>query len=184
MKILNFKTKGECTKYVRKIYKEIGLTDDLERDHPEHYDFLVNQLFVLHPEADEKLDGLKRVSVEKHPSFGTQYAKLWYDHKAPDDISYLHAISGKKRTLHGDKMVEYRERIVHQTRAYTRDPCCKRCGSSVALHTDHIYPFSRIVKDFEESNHTDWEDYHRRIARYQTLCRDCNLQKGASIPGA
>jgi 5-methylcytosine-specific restriction endonuclease McrA len=46
---------------------------------------------------------------------------------------------------------------------------CQRCGSRHDLHVDHIVPWSRGGTDHPEN--------------LQTLCRKCNLKKGARYIG-
>ena len=44
---------------------------------------------------------------------------------------------------------------------------CKKCGSTLDLHIDHIFPFSRGGGNEPEN--------------LQVLCRECNLNKSAKI---
>ena len=44
---------------------------------------------------------------------------------------------------------------------------CKKCGSTLDLHIDHKFPFSRGGGNEPEN--------------LRVLCRDCNLTKGAKI---
>jgi 5-methylcytosine-specific restriction endonuclease McrA len=51
---------------------------------------------------------------------------------------------------------------------YARDGWrCRWCGSPYELQVDHMYPRSRGGPD--------------SIGNYQTLCRPCNLAKGAAV---
>ena len=84
---------------------------------------------------------------------------------------------------------------------------CSNCGSLDKIQIDHIYPFSKILNGFicskdgyefpNEFNKTpintycfkdedkelekEFIKYHRKYARYQYLCRSCNVKKSDNI---
>ena len=82
------------------------------------------------------------------------------------------------------------------------DTECASCGAQTDLCVDHkSTAFKDIADDFlaaagtietdnpegldyghgikDDSTRKAWQDYHRELADYQTLCRSCNSSKGA-----
>ena len=84
--------------------------------------------------------------------------------------------------------------------------CNKTCKTTKEIQTDHIYPFSLLIRDFikerfniptkfDKDERTkentfkfedyqfkkEWIKYHLDHAEYQMLCKDCNKKKGVSL---
>lgn len=89
-------------------------------------------------------------------------------------------------------------------RSQTHKISCEMCDSFEKPQVDHIYPFDSLKSEFIKNNpffgelhkneygrviipgrhywKENWSNYHLKHARYQILCRSCNLTKSNLFP--
>ncbi len=159
--------------YFKNKIETMGLCKSIRTADINFYNELL-ELFKDHPDAPNKTEGLTDISILRHPKYKglTLYIHL---PTGMDDISYTCCI-----TKRAPKQRHYREDIQHQINEY-RSKATMRCMLcnvvNTEFHIDHIYPFSKILEDYNTQSNCDWVEYHKLHARFQVLCAKCNIKK-------
>ena len=161
---------------VSKVLHQIGRSCcSIKTEHPAHYQFLL-EVLKRHPDPD-KGQGVLDMHTVGIPAWRFPTVILLKEN-VEEDVSLLkHCIRGRGLSKHESKMKEYRELIrpqIVEFRASANLECCQ-CGSTAELHVDHIFPFSKIVAEYD--GEISFEDFHRERATYQILCASCNIKK-------
>ena len=115
----------------------------------------------------EKLDGRPVLVWRTKDLLGENRDHFCICYECLSKLYFQYVIETEKG---GESVVVKRATIPESLRneVYERDSYkCVQCGSSENLTIDHILPFSRGGKT-EKKN-------------FQTLCKKCNLKKGASL---
>ena len=201
---LNFTTKEAIKKTTQKKYKELRgqVIDEL---HSDFAYFLA--LFKMHHDAKVKIGpGVKRIHFRPSlHNFLQTNAIIERIDGTEMSISHTECLNkSTNTTILGCAM---RKAIYPHTYEYKmnckNDVCCF-CGSSNNLAVDHIYPFSKLQKEFiktmpapttfdndsigtiifsdaDKLFESEWIKYHNSKATYQILCTTCNSKKGAKL---
>jgi hypothetical protein len=106
-----------------------------------------------------------------------------------------------------DITTAFRQAIDPDTQKYRRintNDICTSCQETNHIQVDHVDPFSNILSDFLKQQsvnmesvkinkihynitlldthlHDEWVEYHNTRAKYQLLCRKCNVRKSNNI---
>jgi hypothetical protein len=202
-----FKSKVELKKFVKKYFKDMRLPACIRESNLD-FEFIYG-LVKRHPDFSSKfIDGIAAVTVERHPiqkdSFQTHVINRL---GLKQDFSWVKCVTGLKTTAKANLLSAMRLSITDDVMAFkaNSDGRCANCGARDGLQVDHINPFAGIANEFlrdkqdlptEFADHPwinkaifrpediefelKWTDFHRKIAKFQMLCRPCNLKKSST----
>ncbi len=202
----NFPTKTSFEAYVKDlIYNKIGVCTDVEKKHPEHFQFLMDFL-SRHPDFTSKITGMERIDIQKN-ALGNGNEIIIVKQPLNECISWKIALNGKVPCADADLIQSLRNVVSEQVIAFRKDSPeqkCEMCSSDDKLEVDHIHHFHKLSTDFlstrnyrpsKFSKMTDgtnrvcfhssdkefedaWKEYHFKSATLRLLCRGCNSKRG------
>lgn len=196
----------ELKSKAREILDRIGECKDLQRSHPEEYQFFTDVLFPRHPSYPDKFMGVKRVGIRKNTSFKTLEVYLHYNNDTSDGVSVMKTcITGVKKD---GLTITMRTSIYDQIQDFrsTANQICEICDSTDNLEVDHVEPqFTELKQNFIQKhsivpykfdNNADntkkfreedkefedlWKSYHKKKAQLRMLCAKCNNSRDKII---
>ena len=202
------------------IIKTLGCCEIRKDD--EHYDFF-NKLIYRHHRYKEKVGkGVRHFRIKKTVIDPSQY-ELQIKRKSNDDEILLYGkykyesfdwyycatgIKASDLTAASSRVVgcfryAYKIKCRDEDGNWTCKYCNKITNNPKEIHTDHIYPQSKMLEEycktrndvpvkFEKDIHTNetkfrgrdrkfhkgWIKYHNENVEFQMLCKECNRSKG------
>lgn len=203
------------------IIKEVGCNKIKQKD--KHFQFFMNLIFRHHRLKEKVGNGviyfrIKMTEIDhtqyelqiKRKSIGEEISKYGkYKYESFDWYYCATGIKASKLTQAAHRVVScfrhaYKLKNRNEDNSWTCTYCKKNTNNPKEIHSDHIYPQSKMLEDFcrtrddvptkfgkqEHTNetkfrnrdrkfHRDWVNYHNEHAEFQLLCKECNREKGA-----
>lgn len=133
---------------------------------------LLFQIIQGHPDK-QKIENVKDFVVQidnTNPLLFIMKDQTW------ESISWVACSTGRPPTEHGMRVITLRKLIAPQIIEFRNqaEKKCTLCESTERLEVDHIYLFSKLMKDYTGNSDNEWIEYHKEHAKLRILCRSCN----------
>lgn len=205
------------------LIKDLGCCE-IKKDSP-HYEFFHKLIYRHHRYIEKVGKGVRHFRIKKTVIDPSQYELQIKRRSNEDEINkygkykyesfdWYYCATGIKAsdlTAASSRVIgcfrfAYKIKCRDEDGNWTCNYCNKITNSPKEIHSDHIYPQSKMLEDFcknrndvpvefekdPQSNetkfrnvdfgfHKDWVDYHTKHAKFQMLCKECNRKKGTKI---
>jgi len=169
-----------------------------------------SDLINFHPAKDKLIgDGIKEFQFKQCPYVYSNTATFIIQTNGTEEIVSIDSCMKTTTQTPKSQLSELMRSVIKPYTMQYKSECdlkyCKYCESTFNLEVDHVYAFYKIRDDFlqqtklqvpnifmkqsnfvkifcesDENFKNEWITYHNLHAKYQLLCKTCNLKKSGN----